>query len=156
MLAAAVECRAAVDVCDQAEVCDGRSALCPEDESLDDGAECRGGVCQAGVCEPAGTTGSTGDPTGTGGDSSSTTGGGSSGTGFETGEDPTAGGTGLTTSSVTTATSGGSGESGDSATDSGGGIDEDGGCGCTAEVDNRGPLSSLLLLAVFGLRRRRR
>lgn len=67
-------CRAAVDVCDEVEACDGVSAGCPEDGLAPDGEPCAGGVCMAGTCEPGsggaggGAGGAGGAPAGTGGD----------------------------------------------------------------------------------------
>jgi hypothetical protein len=59
---AGAECRAAADVCDAAEQCDGTNPTCPADVSqpdgtpcTDDGLFCSGAeTCQAGACSSAG------------------------------------------------------------------------------------------------------
>jgi len=54
---AGTECRAAIDPCDAAELCDGQRPSCPPDVRLPDGATCGAGTvscltprCQAGAC----------------------------------------------------------------------------------------------------------
>lgn len=53
-LGAGTICRAANGECDAAELCDGSSAMCPEDEPASDGTPCDAGMgsCDDGTCSP--------------------------------------------------------------------------------------------------------